>query len=890
MPRNSAKTRQVLFGAVAIAALGGFAGAATAQETKIEVQAVAGMPLGVGRITVRFAAGAEPRLARGQSVWISDQEGRVLYPAFDKLTMRRQLGFESTTPLQSVGAYFLFRGDRPLDLTFDIVDRHSARVVPLKDMKAHKPLLDDWWATHVSMVESLAEANTCPLQVENYVSSMLARRLKLKPAETMHRWSGHSDIDMIFGSLLGAESIRLAMQKDALLNSSDAAEKANLPLPRPVAPPAVEIPNVPGDVAIEPVAKHVPAECFYLRCGTISNLQWLRAKGEIWGGRLRDLMELRGLDHEICERVERQLAIRENVSARLFGDVVIDDMAIIGTDMFLREGPAIGVLFHAAKGRALSAAIGLQRQDAIRAARSTPDLMVRERSVEIAGRKVSFLESADNSVRSFYAVDGDFHLVTTSQTIARRFFEAGAGKDSLADLQEFRYARSLMPLARDDTLFLYLSDPWFRQLVGPQYRVEMTRRMQAEAEIELVHLARLAAKAEQQPSETIDQLVAGGFLPEGFDRHPEGSRLIVKGAEIVDSRRGARRSLLPIPDVEIAGITETENTSYEEFSQMYIRLWQRVDPVIIGIKREEQQTPAGRREKVVLDVHITPYARQHYSIFADILAAPDKQRLVPIPGNLFEAEARAGFPFFAAGERKSVRLFAGLRDFKMPFAFEQGHVIPNVSIIEKGEPPVYVGNTAGMPLLRFGDMEAVPDGYSESLKGGLLRWARKFDDFLVEAGQRAILEAVTPQLKFEEANRHAQLRLRVADLAQSQFAEILHAGGYERARATSAANVFFLHALMQQLCVDPEKSLETMQAVLAAHPVCPLGGDYHLNKTGPGHVRWNSTGWAQEYVGNENSVPPNYKFPFLEWFRGLDLEFSIDATTLTTHIEFLLAP
>ena len=50
------------------------------------------------------------------------------------------------------------------------------------------------------------------------------------------------------------------------------------------------------------------------------------------------------------------------------------------------------------------------------------------------------------------------------------------------------------------------------------------------------------------------------------------------------------------------------------------------------------QTPAGRREKVALDVHITPYAREHYFFLARLLVAPDKKRLVPIPGNLLEAE------------------------------------------------------------------------------------------------------------------------------------------------------------------------------------------------------------------------------------------------------------
>jgi len=76
---------------------------------------------------------------------------------------------------------------------------------------------------------------------------------------------------------------------------------------------------------------------------------------------------------------------------------------------------------------------------------------------------------------------------------------------------------------------------------------------------------------------------------------------------------------VPVPDVEISGITATELQSYEEFSRMYLAQWQRVDPVIVGVKRDEKQTPSGRREKVSLDVHISPYARQHYGFFAGFL-------------------------------------------------------------------------------------------------------------------------------------------------------------------------------------------------------------------------------------------------------------------------------
>jgi hypothetical protein len=32
-------------------------------------------------------------------------------------------------------------------------------------------------------------------------------------------------------------------------------------------------------------------------------------------------------------------------------------------------------------------------------------------------------------------------------------------------------------------------------------------------------------------------------------------------------------------------------------------------------------------------------------------------------------------------------------------------------------------------------------------------------------------------------------------------------------------------------------------------------------------------------------APQRYRYPPLQWLRGLDLEFSLDETTLTVHIE-----
>ena len=109
----------------------------------------------------------------------------------------------------------------------------------------------------------------------------------------------------------------------------------------------------------------------------------------------------------------------------------------------------------------------------------------------------------------------------------QRFFAAAEGERPLGASDEFRHARSILPVSREDTIFAYFSAAFFRELVGPQYQVELARRIQSVADMEVVRMAQLAARAEKQPSATIDDLTRGGLLPQQFGQRPDGSRVVV---------------------------------------------------------------------------------------------------------------------------------------------------------------------------------------------------------------------------------------------------------------------------------------------------------------------------------------------------------------------------
>ena len=203
---------------------------------------------------------------------------------------------------------------------------------------------------------------------------------------------------------------RVAMQKRTLLKDAGAALEADQALPAATGIPPVEIGDIPDGVKIEPIAMRVPVECFYIRCGSFDNFRWLRSTVDDWGGSIRNLTAVRSVDYGIADRIERQLALKESILSKLLGAALISDVALVGTDTFFREGAAVGIIFQARNNMMLKAQL-----DNLRRQKSRSDDSASLRIVELAGRKVSFLSSPDNSVRSFYVVDGDYHLVTTSR-------------------------------------------------------------------------------------------------------------------------------------------------------------------------------------------------------------------------------------------------------------------------------------------------------------------------------------------------------------------------------------------------------------------------------------------------------------------------------------------
>ncbi|HEY4759641.1 MAG TPA: hypothetical protein VIH42_03585, partial [Thermoguttaceae bacterium] len=709
-----------------------------------------------------------------------------------------------------------------------------------------------------------------PPQVENYLTTSLAARLRLQLPEGKLTQSPYAELQKEIGLNLGTETLRVALQQDRILGLNNLDLPADQPLPAALEPPPLEVPEPTEDVQIEPLALHVPAECFYVRFGSFSNFLWLQDTLAKWGGDAQNLIALRGLDHQMSARMEKQLVLKQTVLSRMLGETVISDVAIIGADMFFREGATYGILFEARNSTILGANFNSQRSDRIKAGGVT------EQKIKIADREVSYIYSPDGTVRSYYAVDGDYHLFTTSKKLAERFLAVGSGEGALGKSREFRHARSLMPLSRKDTVWVYLSDAFFRNITSPHYRVEMARRLQAVADIELVQLAKLTAASEGKAGGTIEELIQGSFLPASFGPLPDGSRMVIEGGEIYDSVRGRRGAFVPVPDMPVDRVTRFELAEYNRFADYYRTHWGRMDPILVGMQRTPQD---GNREQVVVDVLMSPFAPMHFDLLGKYAGPADSMRMAPIPGDI------AAIDVVLVNQR----VFGGLRDFGPPPNIQFGRLLPIGRL--RDWLVGYIGTMGEIGVLGFLNLGfSQPDalGYSFSPIGS---WRRQFDHYTVFSFHHEILDEVSPQLHLEEAKRPAQLRLRIDDPTRTRIMPLANNWAYNRTRETSLNNLRLLQALNQQLHVPPAICREAAEFLLDAKLVCPLGGEYQYKESGNNFGRWTSTALENQLPSGrmqQTIAPAGYQAPPWNWFRGLDLEATMTENNLSAHAEIIM--
>ncbi len=562
---------------------------------------------------------------------------------------------------------FLFVGSTPLRIHVGdgLNDVGTYELVPEADAVALDAMKHSWWEGYTAAIKSQVDAGDYPTWVEDYLIAMLSRRTR-SPLPTWYTNLQSRDDELLDALKLvaGASGTSEAIFRRSAIGYIDASGRP-LPeatLPLPPAPRWSPLFNDPSliDVPVEPMAQRVPPECFYIRYGSFENYLWFADLSTQYGGDVSSMVTLRGIKIDTNAKIQSQLNLKMTDLSRVLGQSVIADQAVIGRDLFVNDGASLGVLLQAKNTFLLRSSL---TNDRSKLARTDPEVSLKE--VDIEGRTISLLSTADNRVRSYMVEDGDFFLVTNSKTLVKRFLEVGDSGQSLATTPSFKLARKLMPIERNDTLFAYFSPEMLRGLVSPEYLIELRRRIAAGAEVAMMHLAMSAADQEAritgEPLVGLDSLIDAGFLPAGFGSRPDGSGAINVGEQVMDTRRGRRGFFMPIVDGEIDAVTPDEVAWYQRIAAEYETRFPTIDPIMVGIRRESI-APTGQNvepgERITVHAEVAPMVPEKYGKYAEYLGPPTRVAMQFASDDIIAVQAHVASDELGA----PTHLFAAVKD------------------------------------------------------------------------------------------------------------------------------------------------------------------------------------------------------------------------------------
>lgn len=844
----------------------------------VKSEAYLGEPFGVGKLTVDVLRGEPVLPLSDERFTLLEASGRVMYPALKQEPVRKLIrGLLDMEAPRKVTIYYLFAGEKSFDVSAYTPYEQGVRVNPVRYPSSHQRLLNEWWEQYNKGFQALQKDRAYPPVAENFIVATLSRRLNLPVTEQRRSLFGSmGPADNGLSDLLVDEAHLLRIDR-ALLSEANSAELKLQPLPKPIAwvdsEPADDTLN---EVAIEPIASHVPAECFYIRFGTFTNYLWFRDLNKKWQGDLGNMVLRRGIKRAAGDRIQQQLSLRESALAKVLGPQVIADAAIIGLDHYVGQGAAIGILFQAKNEFLLSADLVKQRREALQKFEDAE-----EETLDIGGKSVSLIATPTGEVRSYYVKDDGFHLVTTSRILVERFLQAGQGDRSLSTLPSFQRSRREFPLERDDTIVAFISEKYWQGLSLPQSFIENQRRLKSSRVSLLSELARYAATCEGKLAQSIEELVSADILPAGFGVTPDGSETFAVEAGTVDSLRGRRGYYLPISDMPITEVSGQEAAAFQEFADKMRAGVGQMPPIAATVQRTP--TKDGNTETITIDVQAQGSLRQQLGKVATWLGQPAETKMQPIDGDLLAMEAVVDFPTpLAGGENAEHHLFGALRDYRAPLVVRRGAVRPDA-----GPPELVRGYLGAWPkpglLAWFTGAEQANGPQPQPIGQDL--WQAKRDEFLLIAFKPDVVEQVLPQLATQPAERAAQVRVRLEDLTGTQMADNLSAFGYMRTRETSASGSRLMNSLANQLHVPRDMCREVAERLVDGEFVCPLGGEYQLYEPDRGLEVWVSSALPEQNQFLLTEIPEDYTLPFLNWFRGLNGDLCLDDQALRVHLE-----
>jgi hypothetical protein len=313
----------------------------------------------------------------------------------------------------------------------------------------------------------------------------------------------------------------------------------------------------------EPLAAATPADFYFVRADTwkllLGALDAVDLAAPAFGQIDSSIIDPRGL----AARYEALLGLPREPLLRALSPEVVSELSVIGSDLLLREGADVTVLFRVKNKSAFDAAL----EDARKSLEDAHGKLSRAQTKR-AGVDIQTMLSADGAVQQYRATLGDLEIVSDSPGAIARVIDAQKGAaPRLSDEPDFRYmlARDAGPRAG---LFAFRGERVIASILSPARMILRARRELARIELERPGFAALlyGMRMGRSPASTGD-VIAEDLLLKGDLTHAAGGPIAWRPGEPARSRFGAVASPAPLLDLPpVTLISRTEREAYAHFT------------------------------------------------------------------------------------------------------------------------------------------------------------------------------------------------------------------------------------------------------------------------------------------------------------------------------------
>jgi len=352
--------------------------------------------------------------------------------------------------------------------------------------------------------------------------------------------------------------------------------------------------------AAEPLANLIPHDNYYITFRTFDKFLEFGDLIDEWGTSIARAYEVNSRDSRIKQKLEQQICLKSTGLARVFGPSVIKSLAITGNDPYLREGSDFTIIFQLSNKTLFETG----SEPNITATRKKFGKDLTEAKSVHNGVNIESFTTPLREVSLHRAYFDDYAVFSNSPVAVRRVIDASKDKiKRLADQLDFQYMRTVF--RADDKAedgFVFLSDAFIRNLVGPQVRIKERRRLEALTSMSMVTQgAMYTAWMTGKPAQGFDHILQTTGMNQAELFTLDGNAVAWDDQQkvAISSFYNTLHFATPLIEIPIDNVTRTEAIEYDNFRLQYLGLWRNFfDP--IGVRL------AVNKKEIKTEIYILP--------------------------------------------------------------------------------------------------------------------------------------------------------------------------------------------------------------------------------------------------------------------------------------------